>query len=805
MSSQIPPAVVEVVRHLRCGNFLPATAAFLKVPRDVQSSFPALHEALVLACAHVPDAHAAAAVLRDMPHPTLAAYAHVATAYCRERNPAAAVDLLEALPQSGLPLDPRVVESVARYARKEHARASAKSDGGRGVNPLKRPRNYRAQSPLLRRLGELKAVHGSNAPGLSAISLSAADFFEDGGGDVDAWITSRNLEHELSMKLTPNLRGKADARPSGPTPDSKSPPEILTSSGAGPKRAMEIVGAESLIGGSGITAFHSSKGSISRTDELWNATRQDSIAFADTTILAAAVSSYLACGWRGNSRALDAVSSWLDEHSVEKRASDADRPVAPSLLSSPTQRAMLLTAATSAIAASALAAPHRALEVCDALSALSVPAFDRSLPFCGAIFKVIRQCRLPLPETIDRIRERRVHLAQLDEQGFSLALAAILESSAPAPEKWAAAKKWVDDMRLAGINLTLHTYNAFVAQLRFMNDPELATSLLRDIAHSGLTPSAYTYSLIFGSCVVPGPYTHTSRQSALPSSTLLRVLQVVEEHMAEASVPHTRVSQLTLAKAYAHLGCEEKAVHHFDLGIQNEHAHASVRSAGPFENHLCTHSSLDLRNFNQMIYSFAHSRCKSPDGPRAAFRLYERMRKRGIQPDLGTVQSLLAACVRIGDHKQAIRYVLEFVAAQDETQTQRSLGRSGLEALLAVLAKSASRSAWMKCEPLLTFSFSEYKRRQKTPVDVSQRAVEFAVLAYARRGHRDICEKLCAMSGYPLEDSSWEVLLSGEGDFHRARSTRKRLHPVSEASSPQHSASRVEELASGSIDAVPLL
>jgi hypothetical protein len=92
-------ASIAVVSDLRRGDFARAVHGFRAVPQHSRS--PALYEALIVACAHVPDAEAGAAVMRAMPEPTLAAYAHVATAHCRELNHAAAVTLLEELPFSG--------------------------------------------------------------------------------------------------------------------------------------------------------------------------------------------------------------------------------------------------------------------------------------------------------------------------------------------------------------------------------------------------------------------------------------------------------------------------------------------------------------------------------------------------------------------------------------------------------------------------------------------------------------------------------------------------------------------------------
>jgi hypothetical protein len=765
-----PPATaVAVVRHLRRGDIPRAAAAFRRVPPADQRACPALHEALVLACAHVPDAHAAAAVLAAAPNPTLAAFSHCATAHLRERNPDAAVALLEGLAASGLPLDPRVIGTVERSVRKGSGGSDAAGGkGGRGGAPTpRRPRPAGSpQTPsLLARLSRLSRMQ-SSSPGLRAISLSAADFFEDDGGDVDAWISARNLAHAQS------LRAAAEATAGGGVGGGAAPADVSPPSSTG--RPAEAVWGERPCVRSRASrlrppdvALRMAAGNIARVDALWSEALTDPGVFAEPAVLAAAVSAFLACGWRGAPRALDALSAWLDAH-----ARDRNAPSLAALLSSPTRRAMLLTAATSALAASASTAPRQALAVCDAVAALPAPAFQASLPLSGAVFKVLRHSRLSLQATaarIDRVRER---LVQLDERSFSTALSAILECAAPAPDKWAYAGVWVDKMRLAGVPLTHHTCNALAGQLRYLNNPEMTTSLLRDMARAGVMPTAYTYSLLFDSCVAPGRYAAGARRRALPSGSLLSMLEAIEKHMAVSGVAHSSASRFALARAFAHLGRAECAVRQFDAAAAEAAAGSAADAAAKVAGGRPWGPLQARREYNQMIFNSAHCRCTTPDGPAAAFDFYTRMRLSHVMPTAATLEYLLAACVRVGDNARALAYVSEFSDLQAQAESSLLLRSAGLESLYAVLAKAGNMAAWNVCEAVLSQGMAEARRRsQRPPVPYS--AVVLAVLAFARRGERAVCEQLIAVSGVgDLADSRWELMLDGTSDFERVRAVR---------------------------------
>lgn len=146
------PSEAAILRLLRQGNYEAAIRKFVRVP--VLSRSNLLHESLIQACAQVPDAASANAVLDAMPTPTLSAASHVITALCRERNVHAAVHLVERLPSLGITADDRLLAGVMRAARSDQAILSR----------LKRlPRTNVAKSPHLLPRGSVKEVAKAEA------------------------------------------------------------------------------------------------------------------------------------------------------------------------------------------------------------------------------------------------------------------------------------------------------------------------------------------------------------------------------------------------------------------------------------------------------------------------------------------------------------------------------------------------------------------------------------------------------------------------------------------------------------------
>jgi hypothetical protein len=795
-TAAVRAASAAVLRDLRRGDLARAVYGFRAVPHSGRT--PALHEAMILACAHVPDAPAATAVLRSMPEPTLAAYAHVATAHCREHNHAAAVALLEELPAAGLPVDQRVLDGVARHVRNVRLppRVSPQHTSS-FFSSNKRPRQPPSERQLLlARLERLANAH-ADRDGLRSISLDTTGFFDDDSRNFAEWMASKNLGRQQSLN-------KIAASASAAAPEAGSARVLAANSissmcAAGTFPSLNNVVLDEVVVNEGVArtvssitaALRAASGNITSVDKAWRLVTEETAPCSDIGLLSTGVGAYLACGWRGNSRALDALTWWLDSHALDQAK------VAATLNQSPTKLALLLTAATSALAASASSTPHRALETYETFISLPVPAFLSSLPLSGALFKILRHARLPLHLTVARIDDLREQHIQLDEQSFSLALAAILQSSAPAAEKWAYAKLWLGKMRAAGMPLTVHTYNAFAAQLRVLHNPEMASSLLGDMALDGVAPSASTYGLVFDSCVIPGPYTAHARRSALNTNVLLRMLRAIEDSMAVAAIPHSLASRLSLARAYAHLGETSIAFQQFEMyesmlsstagesgyaksGLCGEDDDPSAKNGDQQRWGNAVSPFRTQRVYNQMLFNLAHCRCLTPAGPAAAFRMYDRMREANVLPNAATLEALLAACVRVGNTHRALEYASEFADLQAQTGEPFVLRCTGIECLLTTLSNSATPQAWAACEPLLEPSFAEQRRVQvshRNPLNaqqvrpiVSTSVVELAVLAFARNRNKSAADRIIALTGFCPEE--WEMALNGHGDFRRFRSAR---------------------------------
>lgn len=173
LASSTVPSEHDIIRAFRTADFHTAIRLFARRPASQRSD--ALHEAAILACAQVPDAAAAQAVLKAMPHPTLPAVASVVTALCRERDVQAAVDVLARVGATGLPVDDRLVATVSRAAERV------------GLSDVVVPR--------LRRLSS-----GAPRPGASARPLSAVGFFVEYGMPVPRWPRPPARRRQLDLR-----------------------------------------------------------------------------------------------------------------------------------------------------------------------------------------------------------------------------------------------------------------------------------------------------------------------------------------------------------------------------------------------------------------------------------------------------------------------------------------------------------------------------------------------------------------------------------------------------------------------------
>lgn len=159
-TKRVPPEN-DIIRAFRRADYETAVTLFSRRPPSMRSN--ALHEAAILACAQVPDAVAAQAVLAAMVRPTHPAVASVVTALCRERDVSAAVAVLERVTETGLSVDHRLLTAVARALERSPAPHLA---------------------PRLRRLHD----HAGRAEG----PLSAAGFFVEEGHSLPEWQALRS-------------------------------------------------------------------------------------------------------------------------------------------------------------------------------------------------------------------------------------------------------------------------------------------------------------------------------------------------------------------------------------------------------------------------------------------------------------------------------------------------------------------------------------------------------------------------------------------------------------------------------------
>lgn len=677
------PTEVEIVRDFRQGNFERAIKRFCKRPPHHRSN--ALYETLVLACAQVPDAVAAQAVLHAMPTPTAPAVHQVITALCREHNVPAALDVLAKLPDWRIQLDERMIAVVTRAA----ARNSMSNRG----EEIKRLEELTAQQTIRK---------STFRP------LSAADLFVENGGDCDQWLDDLNAGCCMARDMPQTTRN-----------------------------LKKIISAE--------VALRAAKGDTTRVANLWKNMQRDEALGGEVGVMAAAVSAMVAASDTGGIAALNLLMTWVssylyDDKSGEGRSCYTENPSA---------MALLITSVTTTLAATAKHAPRLALSAFDALWEMNLPKFRRSLPLAGAYFKVLQHAQMSLKETRSRIDTVREHHIQLDEQGFSMALGAILRCDERVVDKLAAGRAWTDVMKSAGIPLTVRTYNLFAGQLRYCNDPEMVSSLLSDMTSNGVVPTAVTYGLAFSACVVPGEYSSPSRKNTLPVSVWERVLAAMKEHMHVCGVSHTPNSRLSLARAYAHLGLTTKAVSEFE---------AFRRQVDRAESHtIVTKNELEYA-YSQMIFNLAHCRECSSNGPSVALYFCELMKDAGFPISDLVLNSIIVACTRMGRGKDAV----DFVATSVDQNVSLTLDISGLKHLLMAHAEVCEPKDWFRTRSLVLRALNEF-----ASPDTSQ-LVKKLVISFARNQHRDVCDDL--MSVAQLEISDLDYVLRGR-EFLRFRST----------------------------------
>ncbi|KAI0560695.1 hypothetical protein FGB62_104g115 [Gracilaria domingensis] len=468
---------------------------------------------------------------------------------------------------------------------------------------------------------------------------------------------------------------------------------------------------------------------IDNVERQWSRAQKEEPLQSDTAVLSAAISAFVACGGEGAVRAIHALMSWVRANLCEQ---DYGTPKS-TYTSNPSAMALLLTSATKAIAAASSVVPSVCLSAYDNLTSLNIPLFESSLPLTGAYFKLLQHAALSLDETQQRIEHARRRHVQLDEQAFSMALGAILRCNARLNDRLAAGKAWMDTMRSACIPLKVHTYNLFAGQLRYCNDPEMVTTLLSDMTETEIVPTAVTYGLIFSACVIPGDYRSARRKQALPVTRWQQELSMMEEHMIRAGVRHTPYSRLSLARAYAHLGIKSRALEEFGAYLRSSKSASSKRSVV---------SRMEIEDaFDQMIYNFANCRECRPDGPKTAIHLYEEMSEYQIPPSGHTLDSLLAAYVRMGDTHSAIDCAKKFVYHGSMT-----LSQTGIIHLLEAIAELQDSEAWWSVRNLCV----DNKELLISP-ELRPNVKEF-IIRFARRQQREVCNDMMSIADIEVSD-----------------------------------------------------
>lgn len=659
----------RIIRLFRNGDYGAAITSFLHRPLSERSD--ALNEAAILACAQVPDAMAAEAILNSMPRPTHAAIASVVTALCRERSVHAAIDVLEHVTRRGLYVDDRLVASVSRVA-------------------------HRFKAPnVSTRLAALE-ICTTRVDG----SLSPAGFFVEEGAPLSEW--------DVSTKSRPR------------------PQHIV----------QKLVRTERRL--------RDSRGDVASVDAIWRDVCKDPILCTEVGPLSAVVDALLTRGDEGIALAVNTLMTWVQERLYDSETGGGLQRYT----SNRSAMALLLTATTKALAAAAPTHPELALSAYDVLSEMRLPLFSSSLPLTGTYFKILQHAQLPLIETRSRIDRAHCNHVQLDEQAFSMALGAILRCDARVAEKLEKARLWVALMTSAGIPLTVHTFNLFAGQIRYCNDPKLISSLLADMRDAEVRPTAVTYGLIFGACVVQGDYCSPARRGTLPATTWTEVLEAMQDHMKTTGVSHTPYSLLALARSYAHLGLSARACEEFDAFVTSI-AHVKMRNEQLWKNQL-------QEAYGQMIFNLAHCRDCSAQGPDSALVLFRQMVEMGLESSGEIFDSLLVAFVRLGKAQDAVKLAVEFVQNRHDIR----ISLIGMKHLLKAHANLQNPVMWNASIPVISAN-QELLLYPELKI-----TIEGLVIRFARAGQQEICDELIKMTGVRIP--GLELIFKGM-DFSRFR------------------------------------
>lgn len=387
----------------------------------------------------------------------------------------------------------------------------------------------------------------------------------------------------------------------------------------------------------------------------------------------------------------------------------------------------VMATASKVLGANAMDSPRECLKLYDWLSEVGLPGFRRSLPLQTVQFLLLKYVGLPLENTLRRIRLARGRMLQFDEQAFSMAIAAILNSDGSRVEKLRAAQGVERMMRAAGVAKTVQTYSAYAKELRDHNDAMTAIHLLTDMEKEEVTPTAKTYSLLFHSFVTSGLFNYRKRFQTADPPILIEGLQTVVESMRDHKVSHSHQSSLSLAMACAHLGLDYEALDTF-------HYHLSLLP-----------SSDHSKSFTQMIHTAAHARIPSS----LPFTIFEKFRRRRLMASHLHLNALITASYRTLSSDQLTKTVQYFSRVSPEFFPTLS----AFSHLFDTIAIGADPELWHNIRTSVEKYISIGKTRPH------EAAIKRAVISFYGIDRLDICEDILRVTAiHPVDWAAYGLI-----------------------------------------------
>lgn len=700
---------------LQRGDVAGALQIYAKAQRGTTWS-QTTHDAIARACAEIPDARAAHAVLSACEHPSEALVTQVVSAQCREHGVDACNPLLATLAQRKIKPSTHMLRRIERMHRRRNQFSLSKDRRSTALTTL-----YNADT--------------AQGPGAEEIQTH---------GRIYKQCDSEAHQH--------SAHGTDSGQDLGPATSSTN--AAAPASEAGDVRDVQCLTAD--LGTRETSEGASTEDSLVATDARPR---------MDASVLLSTVEALLLEGRKGLDDAINLMQKWLDDASADLANASA------SLTQSRSTTARFVTLCSTLISEMAVDRSLDSVALYDSVSSLDIDMARSSIHLTGAYMKALRHAFLPTSQVLSRIRSTRTHMVQFDEQCFSLALSAILRSTGDHDIRWDAARQWRGVMRQAGIPWSEHSYRFLAAQIRYTGCPQSAASLLLSMDRSQTVPSATTYALLIESCILRPHQRYSIMNAGLSTNDVVKILAAIEEHMVRSNVKHTGWSELALASAYAHVGVVQKAVALYrkaEESARAAHDSDSASSNGrPNRRQRCHSTPLgESRTLwaSRIIHHLAHARGEDNAAPLAALSLYERAKSSGYIPNGRTLESLLAACSRLGKRGQSIRLIEEIIDSAQNTSTELTLSTRGVEQIMIVLAAAPSGQAWDRTKGLLQRNIERLAALDERTV--SDATVGILVTAFARAQESAVCEEIVAITG--IDPPYWRMSLRGE-DFRRCR------------------------------------